>query len=129
MTRIAFIDIEVSETTHTILDTGCVLTDGTVFHKNAPNELEMLASQSDFICGHNIIKHDLKHLQKYFGNPQWGINKAIDTLLLSPLLFPKNPYHKLLKDDKLQSDELNNPVNDAITSVLILVEDIQLIMI
>jgi len=116
MTRIAFIDIEVSETTHTILDTGCVLTDGTVFHKNAPNELEMLANQSDFICGHNIIKHDLKYLQKYFGNPRWGINKAIDTLLLSPLLFPKNPYHKLLKDDKLQSDELNNPVNDAIKS-------------
>ena len=116
MTRIAFIDIEVSELTHQIQDTGCVLSDDTIFHKNAPNELEMLANQSDFICGHNIIKHDLKHLQKYFGNPEWGINKAIDTLLLSPLLFPKNPYHKLLKDDKLQSDELNNPVNDAIKS-------------
>ena len=37
----------------------------------------------------------------------------IDTLPLSPLLFPKKPYHRLLKDDKLQVDELNNPVNDA----------------
>ena len=37
----------------------------------------------------------------------------IDTLYLSPLLFPRRPYHALLKDDKLQSDELNNPVNDS----------------
>lgn len=41
------------------------------------------------------------------------MDKAIDTLLLSPLLFPKNPYHRLLKDDKLQTEELNNPFNDA----------------
>ena len=39
--------------------------------------------------------------------------KCIDTLYLSPLLFPKRPYHALLKDDKLQVDELNNPLNDA----------------
>jgi ATP-dependent DNA helicase RecQ len=28
-------------------------------------------------------------------------------------LFPKKPYHKLVKDDKLTTDELNNPFNDA----------------
>ena len=39
--------------------------------------------------------------------------KPIDTLYLSPLLFPERPYHALLKDDKLQTDELNNPLNDA----------------
>ena len=39
---------------------------------------------------------------------------VIDTLYLSPLLFPTKPYHKLLKDDKLQTDELNNPLNDSI---------------
>jgi ATP-dependent DNA helicase RecQ len=39
---------------------------------------------------------------------------AIDTLPLSPLLFPKKPYHRLIKDDKLFSDQLNNPINDAI---------------
>lgn len=41
-------------------------------------------------------------------------NKAIDTLYLSPLLFPKRPYHSLVKDDKLQIEELNNPVNDSL---------------
>ena len=37
----------------------------------------------------------------------------IDTLLLSPLLYPQRPYHALLKDDKLLTDERNNPLNDA----------------
>jgi ATP-dependent DNA helicase RecQ len=38
----------------------------------------------------------------------------IDTPYLSPLLFPARPYHALLKDDKLQSNDLNNPLNDSI---------------
>ncbi len=33
---------------------------------------------------------------------------------LSPLLFPQKPYHRLLKDDKILSDDINNPVNDSI---------------
>jgi len=40
--------------------------------------------------------------------------RVIDTLYLSPLMFPRKPYHALLKDDKLQTDEINNPLNDAI---------------
>lgn len=39
--------------------------------------------------------------------------KPIDTLYIYRLLFPQKPYHRLLKDDKLQSEELNNPVNDS----------------
>jgi ATP-dependent DNA helicase RecQ len=60
------------------------------------------------------LNHDLKHLQKDLANA--GINQlnVIDTLFLSPLLFPTRPYHHLLKDDKLQSEELNNPLNDSI---------------
>lgn len=124
MTRIAFIDIEVSELTQKINDLGCVLDDDTVFHKNDPAALKELTNECEFICGHNIIKHDLKHLQNYFGDTGWGTNKVIDTLLLSPLLFPKNPYHKLLKDDKLQSDERNNPVNDAIKSKRLFLDEV-----
>ncbi len=41
------------------------------------------------------------------------IYKLLDTLYLSPLLFPKKPYHKLLKNDKLQTDDINNPLSDA----------------
>ena len=57
--------------------------------------------------GHNIINHDLKYTALR-GKPT-----IVDTLFLSPLLFPKRPYHKLVKDDKLQVDELNNPANDS----------------
>ena len=32
---------------------------------------------------------------------------------MSPLLFPKRPYHNLVKDDKLVTEQLNNPVNDC----------------
>ncbi len=38
---------------------------------------------------------------------------VIDTLYLSPLAFPKNPYHRLVKDYKLVRDTLNDPVADA----------------
>jgi ATP-dependent DNA helicase RecQ len=114
MNLIAFFDIEVNPTSNELLDIGCVFADESRFHKNQPNEFREFIEQSPFICGHNILSHDLKYLQKYFGNSDWGLDKAIDTLLLSPLLFPRNPYHRLLKDDKLQVDELNNPVNDAL---------------
>lgn len=114
MHSIAFFDIEVSVKDKEILDIGCIRTDEAIFHRNDPNQFKRFLEQSDFIAGHNIFAHDLLHLQKYFGIPGWGIDKAIDTLLFSPLLFPKNPYHHLVKDDKLQTEERNNPLNDAI---------------
>lgn len=114
MSVIAFFDLEVNPTSKQLLDIGCVLSDGSSFHKNQPNELKKFVAHSDFICGHNILAHDLIYLQKRYGDPSWGLDKAIDTLPLSPLLFPKNPYHHLLKDDKLQTEELNNPLNDSI---------------
>lgn len=62
--------------------------------------------------GHNILKHDLPVLQRNFHN---GISKpVIDTLYLSPLLFPSVPYHALVKDDKINPEGPNNPLNDAI---------------
>ncbi|NML21796.1 RecQ family ATP-dependent DNA helicase [Pseudoflavitalea sp. G-6-1-2] len=111
---IAYFDIEVNPASKQLLDIGCVLSDESSFHKNQPNEFKSFIEHSTFICGHNILVHDLIYLQKYFGNNEWGLDKAIDTLLFSPLLFPQQPYHHLLKDDKLQTDELNNPLNDAI---------------
>ncbi|MFN8251086.1 MAG: RecQ family ATP-dependent DNA helicase [Ferruginibacter sp.] len=114
MSLIAFFDIEVNPTSNQLLDIGCVLSDGTSFHKNQLHEFRNFIEHSDFICGHNIISHDLVYLQKHFGVADWGVYKAIDTLLFSPLLFPQQPYHHLLKDDKLQTEELNNPLNDSL---------------
>ena len=104
---IAFIDTEVDPQTKKVADYGAVREDGAVLHSHSKADFDAFVSKCDTICGHNIINHDLKYTALR-GNPT-----IIDTLFLSPLLFPKRPYHKLLKDDKLQVDELNNPANDS----------------
>ncbi len=113
MSLVAFFDIETNTRNNELLDIGCILSDEKEFHRNHAYDFNTFIEQSQFICGHNILQHDLVVLQKYFGNAQWGLDRAIDTLPLSPLLFPRRPYHHLLKDDKLQTEELNNPLNDS----------------
>ncbi len=113
MTRIAFIDTEISPTNKKIMDIGGIKDDGASFHNSSVAEFTVFLKGTEFICGHNILNHDLK----YIGNALTaaGINpEVIDTLFLSPLLFPTHPYHSLVKDDKLQSDDANNPLNDSI---------------
>ena len=104
---IAFIDTEVNPQTKKVADYGAVRGDGAVLHTSSKADFDAFVSGCDAVCGHNIIGHDLKYTSLR-GNPT-----IIDTLFLSPLLFPKRPYHHLVKDDKLQVDELNNPVNDS----------------
>jgi ATP-dependent DNA helicase RecQ len=113
MPSIVFFDLETSSDGKKILDIGAIHTNGAVFHKNNPQLFLQFISGVDFIAGHNIIAHDLVFLQSAEGKAIFPLDKTMDTLLLSPLLFPKKPYHRLLKDDKLQTEERNNPVNDA----------------
>lgn len=113
MEPIVFIDSEINPENGSILDLGAVKTDDSVFHSKSQSDFSRFVSGTHFICGHNIIDHDLKYVGRLINN-QGEKLYYIDTLSLSPLLFPNKPYHKLLKDDKLQSDELNNPLNDSI---------------
>ena len=113
MKTIAFIDVEVDVNSKKILDMGGVAGNGIRFHSDSTAELLDFIKKHDFICGHNIIHHDLPHTESATKTDVSNF-EAIDTLFLSPLLFPVKPYHALLKDDKLQTDELNNPLNDAI---------------
>ncbi len=104
---IAFIDTEVNPRTKKVADYGAVREDGAVLHSSSKADFDAFVSKCDTVCGHNIINFDLKYTSLR------GNSTIIDTLFLSPLLFPKRPYHHLVKDDKLQVDELNNPVNDS----------------
>jgi len=113
MKNIAFIDTEVDFKRKKILDTGGVTMKGSQIHSNSLNELHAFINGNDYVCGHNILKHDLPMIEKALNHRFLHI-QVIDTLFLSPLLFPAKPYHALLKDDKLQIEELNNPLNDAI---------------
>lgn len=114
MPSIAFIDTEIEPKTGKILDIGSVRDDGSSFHKASVAEFILFLNGTQFICGHNIFNHDIKYIGKALNDA--GVNSAniIDTLFLSPLLFPIKPYHALLKDDKLQSEDMNNPLNDSI---------------
>ena len=105
----AVVDVEVGFKDHKIYDIGALRDDGAVFHKTSKPELFEFFKNVNYICGHNIIHHDANYL---FANDtcRW---KLVDTLYISPLLFPERPYHRLVKDDKLVSDQMNNPVNDC----------------
>ncbi len=115
---IVFIDTEVNPQTKRVKDYGAVREDDAVMHTHSKADFEAFISGCDTVCGHNIIQHDLKYTALR-GNPT-----IVDTLYLSPLLFPKRPYHHLVKDDKLQVDELNNPVNDSMKARNLLNDEI-----
>ena len=108
---IAFIDSEVGINDKRIHDLGAVRNDRATFHSASLQEFSKFTADVEFLCGHNIIHHDMAYIRPHLADSFSA--KCIDTLYLSPLLFPKRPYHALLKDDKLQVDELNNPLNDA----------------
>ena len=95
---LAFIDTEVDVGCQKVKDYGALREDGAVMHTHSERDFYAFLSQCDTLCGHNIINHDMRYLHMS------GDITCIDTLYLSPLLFPRKPYHRLLKDDKLLVD-------------------------
>jgi ATP-dependent DNA helicase RecQ len=63
-TKMVFIDIEVDFKSKKILDTGAITGDGLELHSNSVSELLILIRQKEYVCGHNIIKHDLPYIEK-----------------------------------------------------------------
>ena len=118
--RYAFIDVEVGLNDHKIHDIGAIKWDRAILHSANKGDLLRFLKDVDFICGHNIIHHDAKYLFEQ-GDNRWML---VDTLYVSPLLFPEKPYHRLLKDDKLVSDQINNPVNDCEKAYDLLMDEV-----
>ena len=120
VSKYAFVDTEVGTKDHKIHDIGALRYDEATYHGTSKEELErfLLEGKVDFVCGHNIVHHDAKYL---FGQQSWHL---VDTLYLSPLLFSERPYHRLVKDDKLVCDQLNNPVNDCEKAKDLLMDEI-----
>ena len=122
MNGIVFIDTEVDTETRKVSDYGAVNPLQDKLHINSEKEFTDFISGNKFICGHNIIAHDLKYILDPVEKS--GIEFAVDTLYLSTLLFPQKPYHALLKDDKLCTDEQNNPLNDAIKAMQLFYDEL-----
>lgn len=118
-------DIEAEPKSGKILDIGSVRNNGSTFRKASVPEFIHFLNGVEYICGHNILNHDLKYIGKALADAGINTYQIIDTLFLSPLLFPTKPYHALLKDDKLQSDELNNPLNDSFKARDLLFDEVE----
>ncbi len=117
----AFVDVEVGTKDRKIHDIGALRHDGAIYHQSSkPHLMEFLQSVR-YVCGHNIIHFDAIYL---FGDEEcpWIL---VDTLYMSPLMFPERPYHRLVKDDKLVNEELNNPVNDCEKARNLLFDEIE----
>ena len=79
-------------------------------------KLDDLVDGADFLLGHNLIDFDLPHLQAVGPDLQLLRWPVVDTLMLSPLAFPRNPYHHLVKHYKngqLKRGRINDPELDA----------------
>ena len=118
--RYAFVDVEVGLKDKRIHDIGILRWDGAKYHSADKRAAISFLEDVDFVCGHNVIHHDMKYL---LGDEvqRWQL---VDTLYVSPLLFPERPYHHLLKDDKLMNEQMNNPVNDCEKACDLLMDEI-----
>ena len=121
--RCISIDLEVGKKDSRIHAIGAIRADTRkrFFHKGRVTQrewatLDKLVDGADFIVGHNIIEFDLRHLQVAKPDLRLLQLPVVDTLRLSPLAFPRNPYHSLIKhykDAGLIRAQLNDPVLDA----------------
>ncbi len=85
-------------------------------------EFDAFGRSAPFVLGHNILHHDIPRLRQLAPYLQLLKKPAIDTLYLSPLAFPENPYHRLVKDYQLVRDSINDPAQDALLAGKIFVE-------
>ncbi|KNC06430.1 DNA helicase [Klebsiella sp. RIT-PI-d] len=126
--RVLSFDIELSRD-NTFRQLGAVLADEILNIKGHQDDaiarLDHLAKDADVILGHNILDFDLPWLSAQPVRPHILLDKPIiDTLYLSPLAFPANPYHRLIKDYKLVRDTINDPVNDSRLALQIFAEQL-----
>lgn len=77
-------------------------------------EFDEFGRNAEFIVGHNILAHDIPCLQERDSSLAILRKPVVDTLYLSPLAFPENPYHRLVKNYQIVRDSINNPAEDAV---------------
>ena len=113
------LDIEINEK-NVIYAVGAVFQDkqlnfasGKGISKTQLAEIDDFAAAAQYILGHNLLAHDVPRLKDFDPGLQLLIKPVVDTLYLSPLAFPANPYHRLVKDYQLVRDSINDPAQDA----------------
>ena len=120
-TRCLSVDLEVGKEDGRIHAFGAVRGDTGHGHQGGGSasqltRLDALADGVSFLLGHNLIAFDLPYLRAARPDLRLLDLPVIDTLRLSPLAFPRNPYHRLVKhyqDGALLRGRINDPELDA----------------
>ncbi len=107
-----FFDLEYNPESNAVREYGYVLGEELVRAKS-PAKLEDAAASAKFLVGHNVLRHDAPILRQYFSIDFPNV-KALDTLMLSTLLFPREPYHKLRKEYLQDENAPSDPLKDAL---------------
>jgi len=95
---------------------------------DAIRRVEHMAQDVSWLVGHNIIGFDLPHLRALAPDSPLLDMPVLDTLRLSPLAFPRNPYHRLVKhykEAKLLRFPPSVPELDARLSLTLLEEEFE----
>jgi ATP-dependent DNA helicase RecQ len=112
LNSVLFIDLEL-EPKGKLRDVGALLGNKEL-HQPHTRGLEDLIKEAKYLCGHNLVAHDLPALRKLYPHDPFMGKPVIDTLLWSPLLFPESEYHKLVKGYLLVNPEApNDPLADC----------------
>ena len=88
-------------------------------------EFAEFGAGASFVLGHNILCHDIPRLRMIAPSLTILEKPVVDTLYLSPLAFPANPYHRLVKDYRIVRDSMNDPGQDALLAGKVFIEQWQ----
>lgn len=136
--RIVSVDVEADpDNGSQIFAVGAVRSDGTETYRSTCSpakaasvaiSINSYAKGGQFLLGHNLKRHDIPlmcHQLPQLECLRWPV---LDTLELSALAFPSNPYHRLVKGYKLLSDERNNPTKDALVALNVFEEAVETLL-
>jgi len=88
--------------------------------ERAHRELVGWMRPGDVLVGHNLHRFDRPAIEEREpGSPLLRM-PTLDTLELSVLAFPRRPYHRLVKDDRLVRDARPHPLSDVRASERVL---------
>ncbi|KAB8044565.1 RecQ family ATP-dependent DNA helicase [Janthinobacterium aquaticum] len=136
--RIVSVDVEAHpEKGNQIFAVGAVRSDGTNTYGSTCSpakavsvaiSLNGFTQDGQVLLGHNIKRHDIPLMRQQLPQLKCLNWPVLDTLELSSLAFPSNPYHRLVKGYKLLSDERNNPTKDAQVALNVFEEAVEALL-
>ena len=78
--HVVFFDTEISVQEQKILDIGAVSSEKGILHTSSTSEFYIFAYNAEYLCGHNVVHHDMKYLAPLFPKTLcigWAIYIAI----------------------------------------------------